>query len=212
MTLVEQIETKATQLANDCMGGTAKPDECLTSLFVQLEEAASDHLNRLSILAPPPTPLHCKQGCASCCKSGSVQLTPPEALFLLGIIETCGFRYAVTLAARSSAKPGCPLLDHQGLCRFYAHRPLMCRAMNSLDVAECHKCEGGEGMDVPLWLPHYETYARVQSGVSASLVKKGKAMPTLSLRKVLALETSVPLLWEEWLKGTNPFEAAMVNA
>jgi Fe-S-cluster containining protein len=209
MSLEDEIERKVAEATREALG-SGNEAERLSELFLLLEETAQALLNRHSILAPPPSPLHCKAGCTYCCHTKHILLTPPEALFLLGIVETCGFRFAVTKAARTS-KPGCPLLDFTGQCRFYPQRPLMCRAFHSLDVEACKKGVGEEGMDVPVWLPHFEIYTRIQAGMARGLMEMGRAMPKLDLRKVLAMEASSALLWDQWRKGGNPFASAAME-
>lgn len=208
MKLEDEIERKVAAATRETFDSPQGP-KLLTELFVALEETAQALLTRHNIQSPPPTPLHCKEGCTYCCHTKHILLTPPEALFLLDIIETCGFRFAVKMAARSP-RPGCPLLDVSGKCRFYAHRPLMCRAFHSLDVEACKKGVGEDGMDVPVWLPHFEIYTRIQTGMARGLMEIGLAMPKLDLRKVLGLESSTELLWDRWLKGGNPFEDALM--
>ncbi|CAA6603355.1 hypothetical protein MTBLM1_10375 [Rhodospirillaceae bacterium LM-1] len=209
MSLEEDIEREVAAATLQAMSGGNEPER-LNELLVLLERTAQSLLDRHQREAPPATPLHCKEGCTPCCYTKHILLTPPEALLLLGMIETCGFRFAVTLAARST-RPGCPLLDHLGQCRFYAHRPLMCRAFHSLDVEACKKGVGEEGMDVPIWPPHFEIYTHIQTGLARGMMEKGLAVPQLDLRKVLGMEAPTRLLWEQWLRGENPFELARME-
>jgi Fe-S-cluster containining protein len=206
MSLEDEIERRVAAASREVLEGKNEPER-LSEFFLLLEETAQSLINKHLILSPPPTPLHCKPGCSYCCHAKHILLTPPEALFLLGIIESCGFRFAVTAAARST-RPGCPLMDGEGQCRFYPHRPLICRAFHSLDVEECKKGVGDEGLSVPVWLPHYEIYTRIQAGMARGLMEMGRAMPKLDLRRVLALQAPVALIWEQWMKGENPFAAA----
>ncbi|MBF0267230.1 MAG: YkgJ family cysteine cluster protein [Alphaproteobacteria bacterium] len=209
MSLEDEIEQAVANAAVEAMAG-GNEAERLSDLFMLLEETAQGLLDRHRQMAAPPPPFHCKEGCTHCCHTKHILLTPPEALLLLGMIEMCGFRFAVTLAARS-ARPGCPLLDHAGNCRFYAHRPLMCRAFHSLDVEACKKGVGEDGLDVPIWPPHFEIYTHIQAGLARGMMEKGLSLPKLDLRKVLGMEASSRLLWEQWLRGENPFEAAMMD-
>ncbi len=209
MSLEDDIERQVAAATVECLNGPDKP-AALTELFTQLESAAQGLLERHRAEVPPPSPLHCKEGCTPCCFTKHILLTPPEALFLLGMIETCGFRFAVSMAA-CSTQQGCPLLDKAGNCRFYAHRPLMCRAFHSLDVEACRKGVGVEGNEVPIWYPHFALYTRIQAGIARGFLERGLKMPKLDLRPVLAMEVSVDILWDLWLEGNDPFVTARMS-
>ncbi|MBF0167475.1 MAG: YkgJ family cysteine cluster protein [Alphaproteobacteria bacterium] len=209
MSLEAEIERQVALAAIETLAGQDRP-RGFSDLFLLLEETAVGLIERHRAEFPPPTPLHCKDGCTPCCFTKHIVMTPPEALFLLDMIELCGFRLAVSQEAHSSRK-GCPLLSKKGHCRFYAHRPLMCRAFHSLDVEACKKGVGVPGNEVPIWPPHFEIYTRMQAGLARGLMEKGLAMTKLDLRPVLALETPTALLWDIWLNGGDPFTTARMD-
>src|SRR5690606_31607050 len=78
----------------------------------------------------------CKKGCSACCETW-LTLSPVEAAFLrLGLTEVSDERRA-QLSARGRRElareqsgekpPRCAMLDDDGSCTVYTHRPLVCR-------------------------------------------------------------------------------------
>lgn len=103
---------------------------------------------------PLPEPIACQAGCDYCCYN-QVELTAPEALWLGAALtrrlpprilaavldqaeKSCHRRAGKTkqeIAAERASLP-CPLLQERR-CLLYEVRPLMCRAMHSLEVRDC---------------------------------------------------------------------------
>lgn len=117
----------------------------------------ADHcLKLLQQASPEPRPPACRAGCDACCYN-QVELTAPEALNigayladtldgndlqrLLGRVEKSFSRQTgktkIQLAGRRAELP-CPLLA-DGCCLVYEVRPLMCRAMHSLEEKACRQ-------------------------------------------------------------------------
>lgn len=113
-------------------------------------------LDLIETASPVPQPPACRAGCDFCCHN-QVELTAPEALLLgsflaarfsreflellLKRVEKSLSRRAgqtkVQIAAMRAELP-CPLLS-ASQCLAYEVRPLMCRAMHSLEVDACQQ-------------------------------------------------------------------------
>lgn len=70
--------------------------------------------------------IDCKEGCWYCCTL-SPDTIPQEVDYVLGDIPKERLR---------TDKQLCPLL-HEGKCRVYERKPIMCRTWHSLDVSRC---------------------------------------------------------------------------
>ena len=136
------------------------PDPATAALFETAARNAflwADYcLDLLQKASPEPKPPVCQPGCTSCCYN-QVELTAPEALLigtcladrldsdnlqlLLARVEKSYSRRAgktkMQLAAMRAELP-CPLLEAD-YCLAYDVRPLMCRAMHSLEVEACRQ-------------------------------------------------------------------------
>jgi Fe-S-cluster containining protein len=116
--------------------------------------AWADHLiGRFEAEKPLPHPLACQPGCHFCCHN-QIEVTPLEALAVWRFIqdlppdEQARLKNRVEASARQRSSKTkeeiarsrrqfpCPFL-HQGLCVVYPVRPLLCRAMHSLDAGHC---------------------------------------------------------------------------
>lgn len=70
----------------------------------------------------------CEKGCSSCCLN--ISLFPVEAIGLrLALDDLAQDRREAVLKRAAQAIPdeACPLLDGNGACELYAHRPIICR-------------------------------------------------------------------------------------
>jgi len=112
-------------------------------------------LDLLETASSCPNRLACQPGCDFCCYN-QVELTAPEALLLGSFLPPDFLRTPSGCAGTGGRVPGsagrqtkeqlaalraefpCPLLA-DGRCSVYEVRPLMCRAMHSLDVATCRQ-------------------------------------------------------------------------
>src|SRR4030042_35120 len=117
---------------------------------------------------PLPQPIACQAGCHFCCFN-QVELTPPEALFLGQYVEqhfSDGEKQELLAQISRSLdlKAGknkiemakirqelpCPLLRDRR-CSAHPARPLMCRAMHSLDAGQCQAALANRDLTSP---PH----------------------------------------------------------
>jgi hypothetical protein len=180
-------------------------------------------LDLLETASPVPQPPACQPGCDFCCHN-QVELTSPEAMHLgrfladrlspanlrlfLGRLEKSLVRRAGKTKhqlAAIRAKLPCPLLE-DGCCLGYEVRPLMCRAMHSLEVDACRQ----ELADPALNLVEFYSHRHlIHVSISQGLID---ACRTLGLQPgpvdlILALRHyfSQPDLAARWLAGEEVF-------
>jgi len=113
----------------------------------------------------------CAAGCASCCVV-NVSVLMPEAIALVQhlrkalapglsveLAERVGRHYREVRGLddqqRLSLQASCAFLDEQGACLVYPLRPLMCRAVSSIDPVSCRAAlTAGDGETAPPVLMH----------------------------------------------------------
>ncbi len=93
-------------------------------------------------------PVSCRVGCTACCHDNPRGVTGVEIERLGRVVDSWPDGAAVrarfaSLAARATdaetwrrLREPCPLLDGDGRCRAYAHRPIACRAFVALTPAD----------------------------------------------------------------------------
>jgi Fe-S-cluster containining protein len=151
-----------------------------------------------------PRPLACRPGCDSCCYN-QIEASPLEALAVSHFIKelsgseqarlTEGINASVqqrsgrTKAeiARSRRQFPCPFLN-QGLCSIYSVRPLLCRAMHSLDAENCRKSLLAESL-LPdeYYLHRYEIVLSINQGLSEGCREAGCRTAALDLAEAVGL-------------------------
>jgi Fe-S-cluster containining protein len=172
-----------------------------------------------------PRPVVCREGCAFCCFN-QVELTPLEAI-LIGHHVSDNFpepekaalreRIAASLALKSGKSKcqlaamrqelPCPLL-RAGRCAVYPVRPLVCRAMHSLDRATCtldflsHKA-----VSVEYYLHRYELMLSVTAGLKDGCRALGRQDDFLDLTRALADFFGQESPIERWLQGEKVFSS-----
>ena len=172
-----------------------------------------------------PRPIVCGPGCAHCCLN-QVELTPPEAL-LLGhyVAEHFSATEQEELRARATGnlarKAGkdkrqigalrrelpCPLL-RQEECSVYPVRPLLCRAMHSLDAEQCRREMIFPVSQFEFYSHRYEIVLSVSAGLAAGAQALGCQSGALDLAQGLQDYFSHPRPAEAWLAGEAVFQAA----
>ncbi len=180
-------------------------------------------LARLEMAQPLPQPIACEAGCDACCYN-QVEVTPPEAL-LLGSFLTVRTTPAVRQELRQRAETylqrraglgkeeaarqrrllPCPLLvEHR--CLGYEARPLMCRAMHSLDPAACQR-----ELDDPLrpQVPFYSHRQIIYVSLSHGLVQVcrvfGWQAGPVDLAQAVLVILDQPEVVIPWLAGQPVF-------
>jgi len=170
-----------------------------------------------------PRPIVCQPGCSFCCHN-QVEVTPPE-VFLLGqmitqfftppklerirekTLRTAAFKVGKSkeeLAASRQERP-CPLLE-EDKCVIYPWRPLMCRAMHSLDREHCRETlAAGNLASDEHYLHRYVFTFSIAKGLRDGFQTLGCQPANLELTQALRDVLLEPGLAERWLKGEEVF-------
>lgn len=185
----------------------------------------ADHVVGLVEAANPlPTPIPCRAGCYYCCHC-QVELTPPEALFLGNFLEqqlsetekkelVTGLERAVNLKAGKSKleiatlrqQLPCPLLREKK-CGAYPARPLVCRAMHTLDARACENSLKTADLASPPYYSHrQDIFFAISQGLMAGCQAVGCQSGPLELTRALLDYFTQPRPLERWLKGEAVFQ------
>jgi Fe-S-cluster containining protein len=180
-------------------------------------------LNLLETATPLPKPPACQPGCDSCCYN-QVELTTPEALLLgsylatrfpaerlqsfLTRVETSVTRRAgktkVQLAAIRAELP-CPLLE-AGCCLVYEVRPLMCRAMHSLELDACRRELADPDLNLVEFYSHRHIInVSISQGLIDACLALGFQPGPVDLILAIQQYFSHPDFADRWLAGEKVF-------
>jgi Fe-S-cluster containining protein len=175
--------------------------------------------------ADPPLerPIACQTACHYCCFN-QVEITPPEALAIGEYVERTftpeeKARLMQELDRAITFKSGksklaiaalrqelrCPLL-RDGRCAVYEVRPLICRAMHSLDVAQCERAfRLASNTGVEHHAHRDEIVGSILTGLLEGCRDLGCQAEPLDLARALRdfFETPSPL--ERWMAGEEIF-------
>jgi hypothetical protein len=180
-------------------------------------------LDLIETASPLPRPPACQPGCDFCCYN-QVELTAPEALLLGSFLATrfppdtlrlllaraaelWGRRADKTkeeLAALRSEFP-CPLLT-DGRCSVYEVRPLMCRAMHSLEMAACLQEFAQPGLNIVQFYSHrHIIHVSLSQGLVDACLALGYQTGPVDLLWAMQAYFSRPDPAERWLAGEKVF-------
>lgn len=184
----------------------------------------ADHcLARLEAEQPLPQAVACEPGCDACCHN-QIELTGPEALLLGSFLEArfspaqrqdLGQRAEHSLARRAGltkiqvaaqrAQHPCPLLQEHR-CLAYEARPLVCRAMHSLDAAACFQ-ELADPLHpvVPFYSHRQIIYVSLSHGLVQVCRVFGLEAGPLDLAQVVLFFCQRPEEISRWLRGERVF-------
>jgi len=184
----------------------------------------ADHcLALLEADQPLPRPLACEPGCDACCYN-LVEVTAPEVLFLGGFLaarlsperrQELGQRAADSLARRAGlsqeatasrrAEFPCPLLEEHR-CLAYEARPLVCRAMHSLDAEACRRELADPAQPAaPFYNHRHIIYVSLGHGLAQACRVFGLQAGPLDLTRALAVMAGEPEAGQRWLAGEAVF-------
>ena len=171
-----------------------------------------------------PQPIVCRAGCAYCCFTQVVELTPAEALLLGQHVEqhfSAGEKQELLkrvdrnlrLKAGKGKKEAaalrpelpCPLL-RQERCSVYEVRPLLCRAMHSLDAEQCRQdlmCQKVSHFE--FYSHRFEIVLSVSAGLAAGCQAMGCQGRALDLAGALKDYFAHLSPVDEWLQGKLVF-------
>jgi Fe-S-cluster containining protein len=170
-----------------------------------------------------PAPVACREGCTYCCFN-QIEVTPLEAL-LIGHHVSRNFpapeqtalqerlRRSLTFKAGKNKrqiaelrrKLPCPLLQHDR-CAIYPVRPLVCRAMHSLDAGACaREFKSRKAPGVQYYQHRYELMLSVTAGLQDGCKALGGQSGFLDLSRALADWFSQDSPMTRWLRGEAVF-------
>jgi Fe-S-cluster containining protein len=184
---------------------------------------AEQVISLIESATPLPAPIACQAGCDFCCRN-QVELTPPEALLLGHYVEghfteaqqedlLAALRRSLELQEGKSKvemariRPPCPLLRDRR-CSAYPARPLVCRAMHSLDAKMCESAYKKRDLTSPPFYAHrHEVYFSISQGLQRGCQAVGCQSGPLELARALLDCLSQPRPVERWLHGEKVFTA-----
>ena len=170
-----------------------------------------------------PRPIVCTEGCDHCCFN-QVELTPPEAL-VIGHFVQCHFppeeleRLLARAGESLQGKAGksqkeiarirqelpCPLL-RGGKCSVYPVRPMVCRAMHSLDAGQCaSSLQAGDLASGAYYSQRHELVWAIARGLLAGCRAMGCQSATLDLAQALQDYFRQPDPMAQWIRGETLF-------
>jgi Fe-S-cluster containining protein len=205
--------------------------------FPQVQDAAKNAYywadyccDLLEKATPVPQPPVCKSGCDFCCYN-QVELSTLEALLLgnflvarfsqeslqllLERVKTSLARRAgktkVQLAAMRNELP-CPLLE-DGHCSIYEVRPLMCRAMHSLEVDACRQEFVHPNLNLVKFYSHrHIIHISISQGLIDACLALGYQSGPVDLSQAISDYCSIPNAIAHWLAGEGIFHTSLVSA
>lgn len=204
------------------LAGGKTPEQAL-ELAASALAWADQLVERFEAENPLPRPLVCQAGCYYCCHN-QVELTPPEALLLGHYVEEhfSGAEKAdlkVKVAGVLKIKAGknkaeiarirqelpCPLL-REARCAVYPLRPLLCRAMHSLEAGECEASLKRQDLADSAFYPHrYEIIRSISQGLREGSASLGCQSGALDLAAALHDFFREPDPIKRWIKGEKVF-------
>jgi Fe-S-cluster containining protein len=208
--------------------GPARYGEMALEVTRQAMQWADQLIESIESLNPLPRPVACQPGCSFCCTS-LVEVTPAEVFLLAQVVtryfapaklerikertlRTAAHKVGKTkpdLAAARQAHP-CPLLE-EDRCVVYPWRPLMCRAMHSLDREHCRASfAAGDLSGEQYYLHRYVFPMSISAGLTEGFHELCCQMPVLDLARALGQALLEPWLAERWLQGEKVFDDSPV--
>lgn len=218
----ERLAARQQEMVREIIRGSKTADKALELAINALVWA--DHLVfSFESENPLPHPIACHAGCHFCCFN-QIELTPPEALLIghhvdrhfsqedkqrlldhvdLTLIKMSG-QSKIELARLRRDLP-CPLLK-AGRCSVYPVRPLLCRAMHSLNAAQCEQELASPDLTVVAYYAHRD---EIIISLAAGLLEGCEALgcqsrPVNLVRALRDFFTQARCL-ERWLQGEQVF-------
>ena len=217
--LAELQQAKVIEILQQSAGaGVQKTLELALSAFL-----FADHVIQMVEAANAlPSPIACQEGCYFCC-CNQVELTPAEALFLGHYVEghfadqekeellealqrSLDLQAGKNKVEMARIRPPCPLLKDRR-CSAYPARPLVCRAMHSLDAKKCESAYKKRDLTSPPYYAHrHEIYFSISRGLRAGCQAVGCQSAPLELSRGLLDFLTQPRPLKRWLQGEKVFQ------
>jgi|UniRef100_A0A7C3SHI3 Fe-S-cluster containining protein len=193
-------------------------------LACQAYNWADTLISRFETENPLPHPLACRPGCDFCCYN-QIEVTPLEAFAIWDYIgnwsspERARLQKKVAISAAKKARMTkaevararrqfpCPFLKDR-LCAIYPVRPLLCRAMHSLDAGHCQQSLRQAQSLIPdqYYLHRDEIVWSILQGLVEGLKEAGCQVSAQDLTLATAWFFQVHRgIIENWLHGERVF-------
>jgi len=218
----EDLATRLKEMVQEIFRGGQSAEKALELALNALMWA--DHLVfSFEAENPLPHPIACRAGCYFCCFN-QIELTPPEALLIghhvdrhfsqddkqrlldhvdLTLIKMSG--QSKTELARLRSDLPCPLLQ-AGRCSVYAVRPLLCRAMHSLNAAHCEQELASPDLTAVAYYGHRdEIILSIAAGLLEGCEALGCQARPLNLVRALKDFFTQARCLQRWLEGERVF-------
>jgi Fe-S-cluster containining protein len=213
---IRQMASKA--LASGKTGGAAR--EWVTRSLAFADQVVGD----FEAKSPPDEEIACRAGCAYCCHY-EVVLSPAEAL-LIGhrakhsyseddvvkllerIDRLLNLREGRTVAERAQVLHETPCIFlEEGMCSVYEVRPLICRALHSLDSRGCREAVGARHSKVAFvgYSHRYFVFQAVRSAMRQTCVEMGCQTEELTIARALLDYFNHPEPSNAWIQGRKVF-------
>ena len=163
---------------------------------LHLQSIRDDAMHRLQVgllRSESASQRECAAGCAMCCLTVAVDITPLEALAIAehlqhhpdaerrtSLVErlrkNAERREQMTAEQRQPIRMACAMLDGDGMCSIYENRPLVCAGVFSLSRDACAEAYHADDLDqqrVPLDLPAKLHTMGVSGGLQRALIEAG---------------------------------------
>lgn len=194
---LEQAGEVAIRLARATLQASAQAQEAATRLYPEV-----------------PARIQCRAQCSWCCHE-PLQVHILDAVSVASGLPTA-LEYRLETRISSQLKRNfqpCPLLGSDQNCSVYEHRPLVCRAFHSLDVARCKEikqtCDSQR--QVPMHTRTYSFPGLVQEATLDVFEQLGiDRRPVVLGLAVAALGRDFEGLTRDWLCGGYAFEEVTV--
>ncbi|TWT34492.1 YkgJ family cysteine cluster protein [Blastopirellula retiformator] len=216
----------------------ARVKQDLPSVLRELHQGESlDVIDTLRGLQPDPltesltAPMRaCRQGCAACCFTVAIDVTPLEAIAAAEYVAMClspeqvesvrdrleklAIRRAMMTREESQTKRlGCGLLGMDGACMIYPARPLVCAGVHSFDQQACESAaelvalEQADGK-VPIDRAAKAATMGVSGALQRALVAEGLDGNLYELNSAVLCALNAPNAWRRYLAKEDIFAAA----
>lgn len=189
--------------------------EVATALARSVHQAAAEAQDASTRHYPDvPAQIQCRAGCAWCCYE-QLQVHILDAVGVAAGL-TSPLDWQLETRNRWELKKlfrPCPFLGEDKCCTVYQHRPLVCRAYHSVNVAECQRVVESEdsGRQVPMNLRHYGFPGLAQEATLKVFEELGiDRRPVVLGLAVAALTQDFETMTADWLGGGDAFDGVVV--
>lgn len=212
-TLYSRQYRRTLEILNSLTGDNA--GQVATSLAQSLHQACAEAQQAAIQHYPEVTAqIHCRAGCAWCCYE-QLQVHILDAIGVAASLHQV-LDYSLETRNRADLKKlfrPCPFLSEDRRCSVYQHRPLVCRAYHSINVAECERVVDTQdaGRQVPMHIRYYGFPGLAQEATLKVFEELGiDRRPVVLGLAVSALTKDFERMTSDWLAGGDAFEEVAV--